>query len=380
MQPSSPSFNSAEETWSTTSTESQPVVAVSEQGASANKFKFIQGHLGRVPFVGQYVAPLLSNHYILPLTQKIDPFVEAGVQRATPYVEKVMSRVQKATGAIKTAPGQLRQSVSEASGHAVQSLSAMPGHVYQTTVHTVTSTAQKIRVLPVKAYEASGLALQSIRSMPSHVYQISVHTAVSTGQKIRALPAQAYESATVTAASMVGLVKGVSAKVSQSASDVSGKTLQNIKLAASRTMESTMQALENIKVAPTRIFQWSKEFLAKGLENMRAAPGQLHQSAKIIAARSVENIKALVSKVTGAAASAGESLANAGQPYVHRIVKAMAPRAKSVVNHQHVQSVYQQRLVQGAIEKTSPFVAKVANQPTILQISTQVMAWALPAM
>jgi len=113
---------------------------------------------------------------------------------------------------------------------------------------------------------------------------------------------------------------------------------------------------------------------------MRAVPGQLHQSAKIIAARSVENTKALVSKVTGAAASAGESLANAGQPYVHRIVKAMAPRAKSVVNHQHVQSVYQQRLVQGAIEKTSPFVAKVANQPTILQISTQVMAWALPAM
>jgi len=156
--------------------------------------------------------------------------------------------------------------------------------------------------------------------------------------------------------------------------------LENIKVVASRTMGSAMQALENIKVAPTRIFQWSKGFLATALENMRAAPGQLHQTAKNIAARSVDNIKAVGSKVTGVAASTAESLANAGQPYVHRIVKAVAPYAKSVVNHRHVQSVYQQRLVQGTVEKTSPFVAKVANQPTILQISTQVMAWALPAM
>lgn len=141
-----------------------------------------------------------------------------------------------------------------------------------------------------------------------------------------------------------------------------------------------MQALETMKVAPTVIFQQGTAFLAMVLQSMTSAPGQLLQTAKTVAVRSVDNVKAAVSKITGAAASAAESFADFGQPYVHRVVKAVTPGAKSVVNNQHIQSVYQQRLVQGAIKKTTPLVAKVAKQPTILQISTQVMAWALPAM
>jgi hypothetical protein len=62
---------------------------------AAKEVTFIEGQFGRVPFVDQYVGPLLSNRYIFPIIQKVDPFVDAGAQKAAPYVEGVMVRVGK---------------------------------------------------------------------------------------------------------------------------------------------------------------------------------------------------------------------------------------------------------------------------------------------
>merc|ERR1711939_855353 len=118
--------------------------------------------------------------------------------------------------------------------------------------------------------------------------------------------------------------------MSRSAGEVSRKVLENIKVVVSGTSERGKQAVQNMKVALTKIFQWSKTFAKKAFENMRVAPSQVYGTTKSSAAHLVMNIKAIPSKVVGVALSAPESLASAAQPYVHCIIKVVAPHAESV--------------------------------------------------
>jgi hypothetical protein len=296
---------------------------------AAKEVTFIEGQLGRVPFVGQYVGPLLSNRYILPIIQKVDPFADAGAQKAAPYVEGVMVRVEKVQKGIETSRSQLHQIVKEAPNRVMESVRAAPARVYQTTTHTLSTTTQKVR----------------------------------------AFPAKAFGSAKATASSMAACATEVSAKISENASALSESISETIK-----------NTFENVKVAPTAVFQWSKSSAGRVLDKMRVARSQVDESAKNTATYSVESMKAVQNKVISAALSRAESLDNAVQPYVHRLVKAVAPSAESIANNERVQSIYQHQLVQGGIEKAMPYVSKVANQPTISDFTKTLMAWAIPSM
>lgn len=114
---------------------------------------------------------------------------------------------------------------------------------------------------------------------------------------------------------------------------------------------------------------------------------QVYESTKTRATLLVASItafpKMVTSKIVGAASSTVDSLAIKAQPYVHRIVKVVAPRAESVAKNQRLQSMYHHRFVQGGIEKATPYVSKAAKQPRILQIVDlfkSVSTWALPPM
>jgi len=296
---------------------------------AAKEVTFIEGQFGRVPFVGQYVGPLLSNRYIHPIIQKVDPFVDAGAQKVAPYVEGVMVRVEKVQKGIETSRNQLHQTVKEAPNRVMESVRAAPGRVYQTTTHTLSTTTQKVR----------------------------------------AFPAQAFGSAKATASSMAARAKEVPAEISENASALSG------------TISETIQkTFEKVKVAPTAVFQWSKSSAGRVLDKMRFARSQVNKRAKNTVAYSVESMKAVQNKVISASLSRAEALDSAVQPYVHRLVKAVAPSAESIANNERVQSIYQHRFVQRGIEKAMPYASKVANQPTISDFTKTLMAWAIPSM
>jgi len=310
-----------------------PKAVPASASADAKKGTFIGGQLEHVPFVGQYVAPLLLNRFVLPITQKADPFVEAGVKRATPYVENLVERVQEVPDVMQTVPRRLYQTVREA-----------PGCVYRQSVNCPTGTR---------------LALPA---------------------KMQALPAHAYEITTLTAASMVARVKETSTKMSKRATEVSAEVVKTIKAAPTRVTDSAKQALVNIKAAPAQMFQWAQGFVRNALDNIKAAPGQLYATLMNRKTHLVESIETARSKAIGVSTSAAKSVATTVQPYVHRVFRVLAPRAESVATNRRVQSVYQHPFIQGSIEKATPYVSKVTKQPTILEIARQVSAWALPAM
>lgn len=324
--------------------ETQESAVPEQQAEDCKEVAFIQVQLGRVPFVGKYVGSLLRIPYVLPITQKLDPFVEAGAQRVAPHVEGLLARAQQVPVVIQAVPGQLYQGAMQAPGH----------------------------------------AMQSIRAMPQRVYQTSVHATSSIVQKGRAFPDQAYNAAKFTAASMVDRASAVSTQMSQNIRTVSGKVVENMKATASNTLERGKHVYETIKVAPAKMAQWSKGFLEKVLKNMRAAPSLVYDTTRNSIACLVENIttasQKTCDKAFGIALSGAEALDNATQPFVHRIVKVVAPRAESVAKNQYVQSIYQHRFVQACIEKATPYASKVAEHPTILDFTNHVMLWALPSM
>jgi len=306
-----------------------PKAVPASASADAKKGTFIEGQLEHVPFVGQYAAPLLLNRFVLPITQKADPFVEAGVKRATPYVENLLERVQQVPDIMQTVPRRLHQTVREA-----------PGRVYRQSVNYAT---------PIVA-------------------------------KMQALPAHAYEITTLTAASTVARVKETSTKMSKRATEVSSEVVKTIKAAPTRVTDSAKQALVNIKAAPAQMFQCAQGFVRNALDNIKAAPGQLYATLMNRKTHLVESIETARSRAIGVSTSAAKSVATTVQPYVHRVFRVLAPRAESVAANRSVQSVYQHPFIQGSIEKATPYVSKVTKQPTILEIARQVSAWALPAM
>jgi len=290
---------------------------------------FIEGQLERVPFVSQYVAPLLLNRFILPITQKADPFVEAGVRRATPYVEELVERVEQVPEVMRSVPRRLYKSVTQA---------------------------------------------------PERLYHHSVNTATPIVTKMQALPAHAYETTTCIAASSLARVKETSATISKRTTDVSSKFVETFRAAPAQTKEATKQALVNIKAAPTNMLRWAQFCFKNALDNIKAAPGQLYAALMNRKTNLVESIRIARTKAEGASTSVAKSAAITVQPFVHRIFKVVAPRAQSVTKDRRVQSVYQHPFIQGSIEKATPYVSKVTKQPTIKEVVKQVTAWALPAM
>lgn len=167
---------------------------------------YIAQQLQKLPYLGDYVCPVLESRYLQPVTQVADPYVQLGAQKAAPYVEGILSKTspyveeavpiaQRITDkfvqapaqivkAVKAAPSQVRQTAVNVVASTLQTVSSMPKRVYQTAADTASSAAQAIKAAPGRTYHMAASTVSSIKAAPGKLFYGASKRTISLGHSV----------------------------------------------------------------------------------------------------------------------------------------------------------------------------------------------------
>lgn len=160
--------------------------------------------------------------------------------------------------------------------------------------------------------------------------------------------------------------------------------VKSLRLSRQLLEESTTQlnaatsAVQTVAAVPGQVYQGAVSTVSSSVQTVKALPGTVKSGV----AYTTDNIRAAPGRVYQTVIDRGtpivQSAAQLAQPYVHKSVGIITPYVESTLTNQRVQSLYQSRVVQGSIEKATPFVEPVMKHPRVKAVAEPVVEWARP--